>query len=64
MHMQYCDMALSWLCITVIVVLCHFTDFWVAASAAPVFAIYSPCEIMELSLFKRCDLLFVATQWA
>jgi hypothetical protein len=47
--MQYCDMALSWLCIAAIIVPCKFTGSWVAAYAAPKFEMVSPFETTELS---------------
>ena len=48
--MQYCDMALSWLCIATIVVPCYFTDSWVAAYVALKFKMVSPYETTKLSL--------------
>ncbi len=48
--MQYCDMALSWLCIAAIIVPCDFTDSWVVAYAAPKFAIDLPYETTKSSL--------------
>ncbi len=43
-------MALSWLCINVIVVPSNLTESWVAAYAAPKFAIDSQYKTTELRL--------------